>query len=157
MSRSYLWQLVMWSKCTMCNFWQRGFMRMQVRIPYTYWCTWWMWWVIFVLKIFVYSCSHSVFENCLWKIAYKNHFQWIARGTHTAVMGRLVTTTYVLVLKIQSAQTLRDVKMGNAKKQVVTPYHVVQMQPVKCLTMILHVNVILDTTLLPHQRMVVVS
>jgi len=79
---------------------------------------------------------------------------WIAQGTHTAVMGRLVTTTSVLVLKIQSAQTLRDVKMGNAKKQVVTLYHVVQMQLVKCLTMILHVNVILDTTLLPHQRMV---
>jgi len=80
---------------------------------------------------------------------------WIAQGTHTAVMGRLVTTTSVLVLKIQSAQTLRDVKMGNAKKQVVTLCHVVQMQPVKCITMILHVNVILDTTLLPHQRMVV--
>ena len=90
-------------------------------------------------------------------ITYENHFQWIAQGTHTAVMGRLVTTMSVLVLKIQSAQTLRNVKMGNAKKQVVTPYHVVQMQPVKCLTMILHVNVILDTTLLPHQRMVVVS
>ena len=72
-------------------------------------------------------------------------------------MGRLVTTMSVLVLKIQSVQTLRNVKMENAKKQVVTPYHVVQMPHVKCLTMILSVNVILDTTLLQHQKMVVVS
>lgn len=80
---------------------------------------------------------------------------WFAQGTHTAVMGRLVTTMSVLVLKIQSAQTLRNVKMENARKQVVTLYLVVLMQHVKCLTMIPLVNVFLDTTLLPHQRMVV--